>query len=288
MIKVNNLYFNKLLEPAEEPLDYHLFKFFPQQDSSNFLSMSADYFGDLHLFKNKINLSKDNFSSESNVLYTFENHIRISSLYLNPQNQNQFVMGDIEGNLKFIQISEIRKKTNNTVLQLDTLVGSDNITSFKSVNDLIWTSNSKILCLGNDNSISTLEPSSLQASFRINTEYSTPLKAEVIKENPNCVMIGFEDGYLRLFDLRNNTKKAERLFKSHAQTVSCLNFNKYDQNLLVSGALDGLTKIWDMRSDRPLYSVKIADNSKIFSVKWSGSRQFLSGGDDSSLTHHVM
>ena len=251
--------------------------------------MTADYFGDLHLFENTLDLSENNFKSESNLLYTFENNARISSLTPNPLNQNQFIMGDIQGNLKFIQISEIKKKkTEKTVLRLDTLVGSDNITSFKSVNDLLWTDNSRIICLGNDNSISSVEPTSLQASFRINTEYSTPLKLEIRDQSPNCVMVGFEDGYLRLFDLRSNSKKAERLFKSHVQSISSLHFNKWDSNLFVSGGLDGLSKIWDLRSDRPLYSVKVTDNSKIFSVKWVGVRQFLSGGDDSSLTHHVM
>lgn len=199
------------------------------------------------------------------------------------------ILGDIEGNLKLVQISEKKsQKTDQYGIRLDTLVGADNATSFKSVNDLVWTHEGTIICVGNDNSLSLIEPSTLQSIFRINTQYSTPLKIGSRHRSNQCTLIGFEDGNLRLFDLRSNQKKAQKLFKSHSQMISSVDFCPYEDNLFISGALDGVVKVWDMRSDLPLYSVNVAQNSKIFSVKWVSGKVFVSGGDDSSLTQHVL
>lgn len=267
-----------------------MFQFIEDKSSSRkFTSFACDYFGDMHLFENSWSVSDESFSCQSDLLYTFENQFRISALSLNPSNHHQLILGDTEGNLKLVQISESkRQKSGRNSVQLSTLIGSDNVTTFKSINQLIWRGDSRILGLGNDNSISVIEPSTLQATFRINTGHSTPLVGEVAGDDPSLTLVGFEDGYIRFFDLRSSQKKAERLFKSHVNSVSCLRGNQDDSNLFVSGALDGIAKVWDMRSDRPLYSVKIAENSKIFDVNWTGKREFLTGGDDSSITQHVM
>ena len=264
--------------PKDEPLDSQLFRFLPHRHSteaSDFMSFSADYHGDLSVFEHSVGLGTDDWQHRSSLVYTFENQCRVTALSMNPGNQDQLILGDIEGNLKLVQMSDSGKSEDaQWSLRLNTLVGNDNLTSFKSVNDLKWSSESSIVGLGNDNSVSLVEPSSLQPILRINTQFSTPLVCALRENSAKCTLVGFEDGYLRLFDLRSNQKKAQSLYKSHSQMVSSLDFNKVDGNLFVSGGVDGLVKVWDMRSDRPLYSVKVAENSKIFCVRWTSKTTF--------------
>ena len=200
---------------------------------------------------------------------------------------DNLIMGDIEGNLKLMQFQQQNKKGFESVY-LNSLITSDNTTNFKRINHLSWVTRSSILCLGNDNSISIIEPSTLQASFRINTNFSTPFVADHQESKRDVIIVGFEDGYIKMFDLRKNQKKADRFFKSHSQGIACLETNPFDDDLFASGGLDGIVKVWDFRSDLPLYSISTTVNSKTLALKWKSRSALFSGGDDTSVTLHTL
>ena len=283
-----------------EPMDYHQFEIIQgkveDENSPSFLSLNADYYGGLHLRNHYIpeasqlsDLPTENKlpSLKTEELYSFDNQVRISAMRTSPWSPNSLILGDIEGNLKLFHIEESIKK-NQREAKMNLLINSDNVTNFKKINYLQWVNKSHILALGNDNSINIIEPSTLQANFRINTKFATPLTASKFKSSEDNILVGFEDGYIKLFDLRKNQRRAERLFKSHSKGISCISTNQFDNGLFLSGDLDGLVKVWDYRSDLPLFSITTVTNSKIFSLNWVSKTGFVSGGDDTCLTFHSL
>lgn len=274
-----------------EPTDYQVFEILQKKNYEyfDFLSFKADYFGEIHLTAHDLPSKGVNEDGKfkSRDLYTFDNKHRVSVMKKSLFDDSQILIGDIEGNLKMLKLDESFKK-NKYGASLSLLSHSDNLTNFKRINDICWISKHHLVMLGNDNSINVIEPSTLQCSFRINTKFSTPFVCDNNKSNNDIVNVGFEDGYIKLFDLRKNQKKADKLFKSHNKAVSVIKFSPYDENLFLSGGMDGISKVWDVRSDLPLFSVSTTFNTKIFDLNWISSNEFVTGGDDSAVTFHSL
>lgn len=71
------------------------------------------------------------------------------------------------------------------------------------------------------------------------------------------IFTGHEDGNIRIFDEKARNKTAIKLCKSHTKWISDIKVHPVNQNIFASASYDGLVKIWDMRSDFPLSSIKI-------------------------------
>lgn len=254
----------------------------------DFYSFNSDYFGDVHLRRHTSQRSDSpQLSTASQEMFTFDNQVRVSTITKSQIDPHNIILGDIEGNLKLLRLEE-KFKDNNLQVKLIPMIHSDNVTNFKRVNDFSWISNTELLVLGNDNSINLVDSSTLQPCFRINTKHSTPLKSAAHPLAPSTVIAGFEDGYIKMFDLRKNNRKAERFFKSHLNGISQLVADPIRSDLFLSAGFDGKVKVWDFRSDIPLYSIDLASNSKILALQWVDQLRFFSAGDDTRLTLHSL
>lgn len=120
--------------------------------------------------------------------------------------------------------------------------------------------------------------------FNINFKDSA-VTATAFGQKSDLILTGHEDGNIRVFDERARNKVAIKLCKSHMQWVSALAFHPMNQNIFASAAYDGLVKIWDLRSDFPLSSVK-CHKDKLFSLLWLDEDYLVSGGSDSKTCVH--
>ena len=78
---------------------------------------------------------------------------------------------------------------------------------------------------------------------------------------------------------------ALKLCKSHVKWISDLAMHPVNENIFASCGYDGLVKVWDMRSDYPLSSIK-SHKDKLFSLLWANSNLLVSGGSDSKVCVH--
>ena len=89
-------------------------------------------------------------------------------------------------------------------------------------------------------------------------------------------------------------------FEGHKNWVTKVQFNPQNENIFLSGSIDGTVRLWDLRNDEtPLANLKhksyksdedqqnISD-LKIFALEWNGASQILSGGSDSHISVHSM
>ena len=122
---------------------------------------------------------------------------------------------------------------------------------------------------------------------------ATAIDSNFASEN-QLVLAGHEDGYVRLYDLRQSQVKQTKVFECHDRYVSNVKINPRAENVFVTCALDGLLKLWDMRNEQaPLFVLKrggdeAADEAKLFGLGWNGASQIISGGSDSHVSVHQM
>lgn len=101
----------------------------------------------------------------------------------------------------------------------------------------------------------------------------------------SLIFTGHEDGNIRIFDEKARNKTALKLCKSHTKWISDIKVHPVNQNIFASASYDGLVKIWDMRSDFPLSSIKI-HKDKLFCQLWLNNDYQVSGGSDSKVCVH--
>jgi len=71
--------------------------------------------------------------------------------------------------------------------------------------------------------------------------------------------------------------------------VKQVEFNPQVEHLFISGSLDGTVKLWDLRNDEvPIANLKQKQDQdatfKVFSARWNGQSQIVSGGSDSHVS----
>ena len=133
----------------------------------------------------------------------------------------------------------------------------------------------------------------MQASVFTNHKVATALDSNFAGEN-QLVLSGHEDGFVRLFDLRQTQVKQTKTFECHDRYISRVKINPMAENVFATCALDGLLKLWDLRNEQaPLYvlkrqSMQTEDDQKLFGLAWNGASQILSGGSDSHVSVHTI
>ena len=103
---------------------------------------------------------------------------------------------------------------------------------------------------------------------------------------------GHEDGFVKLYDLRQAQAKQTKTFECHDRCISQVKINPCAENVFITSALDEHVKLWDMRNEQaPLSVLKRAtsvEDVKLFALNWNGGSQILSGGSDSHISVHEM
>ena len=108
----------------------------------------------------------------------------------------------------------------------------------------------------------------------------------------NLILTGCEDATIRLWDARQGQNAAKQIvneYNGHSSYVKQVEFNPQVEHLFISGSLDGTVKLWDLRNDEvPIANLKQKQDQdatfKVFSARWNGQSQIVSGGSDSHVS----
>jgi len=192
----------------------------------------------------------------------------VESLATNPVNSDIFVAGGSDKNLYFYKVDEKFNDFVNTKKS-----SKDNIKKFKPYDEtpahtdtitcLSWINHNHLLSGSLDHTLNILNTDRKVQIFNINFKDSA-VTSNAFGPLSDLILSGHEDGNIRVFDEKSKSKVAVKLCKSHQKWISDLKFHPINQNIFASASYDGLVKIWDMRSDYPLSSVRY-HKDKLFS-----------------------
>ncbi|XP_014483139.1 PREDICTED: ribosome biogenesis protein WDR12 homolog [Dinoponera quadriceps] len=100
----------------------------------------------------------------------------------------------------------------------------------------------------------------------------------------HAVITASADKHVRLYDPRSSEGIVMKtLYISHTQWVQCVRWSSMNEHLFISGAYDGIVKLWDTRSPKtPLFDLT-GHEDKVLCCDWSHPRLIVSGGADNTL-----
>jgi len=129
-----------------------------------------------------------------------------------------------------------------------------------------------------------------------------------ISDDGRSVVTGGWDRCFRLIDVRQsdvnsrqNSSNTRITFRSHSNTITALNWSPSDPHHLVSSSYDGTVKVWDIRSQIPLMTLKQKpqlstemqqmEELRVLDVQWiaagrGGTGRIISGGTDKRLHYY--
>jgi len=81
----------------------------------------------------------------------------------------------------------------------------------------------------------------------------SPVTALLLAPNGNLVAVGYHDGAVRIFDLKDRT--CSMTLNGHKKRVTCLHFNETG-TLLTSGSADTNIVVWDVVGEQGLFRLK--------------------------------
>jgi ribosome biogenesis protein YTM1 len=93
------------------------------------------------------------------------------------------------------------------------------------------------------------------------------------------------DSYIRLWDSRSKEGSVVKLkFSGHVGWVSRVQWSRLDEHQFASCGYDGAIKLWDIRSNIPIYSLQ-ASEDKLLALAWKEA-QVVAGGQDKKIKFH--
>jgi regulator-associated protein of mTOR len=148
------------------------------------------------------------------------------------------------------------------------------VTSFKALIDLPsnvkvigsnlvidWQQDNGVLAISGDVSIIRVWNLERELHFQDISASPDACVSCLTNDNPSgrTIIAGYEDGFIRLFDQRSSASRysAGISFQEEKSRILRIHRSKLDVNVAVSGSLDGVIKIWDLR--RTAQSVKSID-----------------------------
>ncbi|XP_035206556.1 ribosome biogenesis protein WDR12 homolog [Stegodyphus dumicola] len=98
------------------------------------------------------------------------------------------------------------------------------------------------------------------------------------------IISGSSDRHIRLWDPRaKDGTLVKSVYSSHKLWVTSVAWSPVAEHQFVSGSMDCLTKLWDIRSPKaPLFDIS-GHEDKIFAVDWSVKDYIVSGGADNYI-----
>eukprot|EP01017_Pseudomicrothorax_dubius_P035253 TRINITY_DN4910_c0_g1_i2.p1 TRINITY_DN4910_c0_g1~~TRINITY_DN4910_c0_g1_i2.p1 ORF type:complete len:493 (+),score=123.99 TRINITY_DN4910_c0_g1_i2:99-1481(+) len=152
------------------------------------------------------------------------------------------------------------------------------------LSQLIWRDQKTIITGSHDHTVKFFDADKLAESQTIKCGDNI---VSALAATNQMLLTGHEDAYIRLWDERAGMRQVSRLFKSHSLWVSSLEFHPVNEFVFISGSYDKGVKVWDIRSDFPLMTVK-THLDKVFSARWNGTDHLVSGGSDSLVAIHSL
>lgn len=103
----------------------------------------------------------------------------------------------------------------------------------------------------------------------------------------NLLACGSSVRHITLHDPRTTSKITNEQLNGHKNFVVSLDRHPTNPNMFVSASHDSTCKIWDVRSNKPLYTItreNSVEDNKVFAVKWSESiNAVVSAGEDKQI-----
>jgi WD40 repeat protein len=112
------------------------------------------------------------------------------------------------------------------------------------INVLKWINNSEIVSGGYDHAIRIFDVDKEKVSQSIFTNNKTTTCLDSIK---STVLVGSEDHYVRLWDIRSKSTEPVKVFKGHDGWVSTVKLNPNSDYHFISSGYDSRTLVWDFR-----------------------------------------
>lgn len=168
-----------------------------------------------------------------------------------PENQGV----SIEGSHKKLKVSPIKEMKPNHKTQIH----HDNLSR------IVWLQPETLITGSMDHNIKLFDVEKTLdfETFNCRDTAITALTAM----NTKTIISGHEDGYLRLWDLRD--KKAKKLIKGHAFWTSQAKSMSESELIYATAGYDKAVKVWDLRSEFPLFTMK-SHGDKVFCLEWNG------------------
>ena len=241
---------------------------FQQTMASNVLLASND-FGDFAVMKFTNNLKG------LKLLARETNSCPITTFSLNSVEDVVFLTGDNQGCLKIwnLENGSLRTKTEQE--------GAHHGRVMKAC----FATTSEVYSIGFDDSFKIFDTTSLVNVFYIYFKDCLPTAFDFSLRN-NSILTGHVNGTIRMFDERARDKTTKRVFKSHNCFLSSLKVNPSNEQVFISADYSGKIKVWDLRSDFPIYTIEGESEQKIFDLEWVDEKRFLSGNSEGLLVSH--
>ena len=146
------------------------------------------------------------------------------------------------------------------------------------VSDLEWLSQDRLASCSWDHSIKVWDVEMEKAvdSYQHNKVIFC-MDAPTSSASSDLIAFGGAERTVRLWDRRQKEgilAKALRSYQSHTSWISALSWHPKSEHHLLTASFDGTAKVWDIRSEIPLYSVNGArrptdkEDIKLFACAW--------------------
>jgi ribosome biogenesis protein YTM1 len=184
----------------------------------------------------------------------------VSTLSLNPLANTLFVTGDHEGSLRIWE----KEEGSGLVLR-----GEKSGAHAGPVLKSLWASSTEIYSAGFDDAFKVFDCQALVNTYFIYFKDSLATTFEV-NQSRKALLTGHVGGSIRLFDDQARNKTTQKVFKSHSTYVSAIKINPFDNQVFASADFGGKVKVWDFRTELPLFTIDAHGDDKVFDLVWTG------------------
>lgn len=236
-------------------------------------------------------LFKNNKISDENYLNVDINPINFNIIAMAGQQNKKGIIDIFDINNLSLNKTNSKKKRKIDFTELNPIFTFNEV-HYSETNLVNFLNEEYLISCGDDFNINIFNINKKNLYLNFNTNYKNP--TSLIRFNNNSFLIGFNDGLIKLYDIKQNEKqnniffKDPKAFTGYISDLSLCNDKENYSNTFVTSSYDSNVKIWDIRGGRlPLIKINSEEDEKIFSVKFNGLNNIIFGGDGSRVNTYT-